>query len=564
MAENSPPTRTERDQHDEVVELAVRYLDGGATEQERRRLAKALRSKPEARAAFVHLCNDVVLLRDVMAARRAGKAVAHRLEDAIDQADVTPASPNGSLRSTPPVSGARQRSLRLWATPRTALALAASIVMLITASLLIIRGSENAPDARLVAQVGALWHGDQLERGLGISAATGGPLELDSGIVEIDMRSGARVTIEGPATFEVTGPNSIELGDGKIYAHIPDRAHGFTVRTGNVEVVDLGTAFGVERIDNQNAEVYVYEGEVEVHARPAGGRLERSLALTSGEAVSFTPAGMTTSTFDPASHAARERFAPRAVRILSLSDMVAGGDGTGDRRARGIDPITGAFVSPADIDHHAIKGDSHFAPVADSPFIDGVFIPAQDRSSAIIDSVGSRFTHYRMNQRFDGGKTFGPVWSGQAPVSAKPRLAGENRMRSDIGEVDYAAPGRSLVFIHANKGITYDIEAIENAHPGWQLTRLTGIVANTEPTSVSRAGEEQSLRFSADVWVLIDGEIAFTAFDLRRQTGAVELDIDIPLGAKRLTLIATSGMNAITTDWVMLGDPAFELLSNQR
>src|SRR6185312_1134400 len=73
-----------------------------------------------------------------------------------------------------------------------------------------------------------------------------GQLRLDSGVVELAFASGARAAVEGPAEFNVIDRNMIELRLGKISADVPKNAIGFTVKTPNATVVDLGTRFGID------------------------------------------------------------------------------------------------------------------------------------------------------------------------------------------------------------------------------------------------------------------------------------------------------------------------------
>ena len=57
--------------------------------------------------------------------------------------------------------------------------------------------------------------------------------------------NGASVTLQGPAAYEIAGPMETRLHHGILTARIPESAIGFTVETSAMNVVDLGTAFGV-------------------------------------------------------------------------------------------------------------------------------------------------------------------------------------------------------------------------------------------------------------------------------------------------------------------------------
>ena len=54
---------------------------------------------------------------------------------------------------------------------------------------------------------------------------------------------------------------------------------------------------------------------------------------------------------------------------------------------------------------------------------------------------------------------------------------------TELGGIDYASSGHGLLFMPANKGITFDLEAIRRANPGYKLLRFRAVAGNTEPAS---------------------------------------------------------------------------------
>ncbi|MEM9018840.1 MAG: hypothetical protein AAGC68_17660, partial [Verrucomicrobiota bacterium] len=97
--------------------------------------------------------------------------------------------------------------------------------------------------AVLTREVDAHWEnaevrlGDSIPRGL---------WQLVSGTAELEFYSGASVILEAPATLEITSENHGILHAGRLRADVPHHAHGFTITTKSVELVDLGTSFGME------------------------------------------------------------------------------------------------------------------------------------------------------------------------------------------------------------------------------------------------------------------------------------------------------------------------------
>ena len=75
---------------------------------------------------------------------------------------------------------------------------------------------------------------------------------------------GARVVLEGPAEFQVVSDMEAVCGLGKLRVDVPPSAHGFKVLAPNAQVVDLGTAFGMQvRADGQS-DMQVLEGQVKM------------------------------------------------------------------------------------------------------------------------------------------------------------------------------------------------------------------------------------------------------------------------------------------------------------
>ncbi|MFC4992803.1 hypothetical protein [Rubritalea tangerina] len=88
---------------------------------------------------------------------------------------------------------------------------------------------------------------------------------FESGLIELTHQSGVQVTIEGPASYQVTGPNAGKLDYGKCVANVPRGAEGYTVDYSMGKVVDLGTEFGMELTQNGELSVGVFKGLVELH-----------------------------------------------------------------------------------------------------------------------------------------------------------------------------------------------------------------------------------------------------------------------------------------------------------
>ena len=134
--------------------------------------------------------------------------------------------------------------------------------------------------AVLARAVGVEW-ADGNERASG-TVLEAGLLRLRSGAALVEFFSGARVVMEGPTEFQLVSSGEAFLRSGKINAHVPPQAVGFTVNSPTMKVVDHGTDFGVTVGSGAAPEVHVFTGKVEVASASLAPR-----ALNGGEAARF-------------------------------------------------------------------------------------------------------------------------------------------------------------------------------------------------------------------------------------------------------------------------------------
>lgn len=114
-------------------------------------------------------------------------------------------------------------------------------------------------------------------------------LELEQGLAEVTFASGARVVIEGPATFAVPRGDEGELLAGRIAAVVPRNAVGFTIRTPRMAIADSGTQYGLVAARNGATEVHVFEGPIHARAFDIRGRETGSVQLSASQAARLTP-----------------------------------------------------------------------------------------------------------------------------------------------------------------------------------------------------------------------------------------------------------------------------------
>ncbi|MDX1565841.1 MAG: hypothetical protein R3236_10565, partial [Phycisphaeraceae bacterium] len=138
---------------------------------------------------------------------------------------------------------------------------------------------------------GAVWAADASAFGVGDQLKPASGLELLSGSLELRYHNGPRMVIEGPAKVLLESAGAAHLQYGKLSVEVPFEAVGFAVRTDAVEVVDLGTRFGVRVDEAGEAEVHVFDGEVATHSvRPPQGVTDRQ-SLSGTQAARFNRKG---------------------------------------------------------------------------------------------------------------------------------------------------------------------------------------------------------------------------------------------------------------------------------
>jgi hypothetical protein len=139
----------------------------------------------------------------------------------------------------------------------------------------------------VVTQLVDVEYENALQFRVGDALKPGGRLRLRKGTMRMQFYRGAVVTLEGPAELEIQGVNDAVLCAGKAWAHVPEPAQGFTLHTPDIEVVDLGTDFGVEVVPGQRTAVSVFSGEVELYEPNVSRSEQAPISLTTGQGLAF-------------------------------------------------------------------------------------------------------------------------------------------------------------------------------------------------------------------------------------------------------------------------------------
>ncbi|QDT66438.1 FecR family protein [Calycomorphotria hydatis] len=130
-----------------------------------------------------------------------------------------------------------------------------------------------------------VWNGQALEQGSVVRA--GQTLTLTQGDASLELHNGVKLHLVAPASLTTHHEKLVSLWGGVIASLVPQQAIGFTVKSSDVEVVDLGTEFVVERMKEDGTNVYVKSGKVETHFLDIHGNVVNKLNLTAGRSATF-------------------------------------------------------------------------------------------------------------------------------------------------------------------------------------------------------------------------------------------------------------------------------------
>ena len=242
----------------EFDDAVAAVCHGTAAEVELRALNELLRSNPVAR--------DEYLMRVELHARLASDRDIYSPPEDMVSACRTSVISNGDPRARfaqkPAGPAHRRRAVQV-------LALAAGLALVATgvwSFWLKPPALGNRATSRAVAvltrAVDAHWDENTALVRVG-GALEPGWLRLESGLAQVVFYSGARILIEGPAQLQLVSPTEAICLTGRLLAEVPEPARGFRLKTDQLKVVDLGTAFGVDATRDRT-EVHVFKGKVEL------------------------------------------------------------------------------------------------------------------------------------------------------------------------------------------------------------------------------------------------------------------------------------------------------------
>ncbi len=580
-------------QQNRLYELIYLMLDGKITAEQFAELENQLAGDPEARAYY----NEYIEISSML--RRHGNESAVSLPDqfvsehsqinqspALDESFNKEVKPNRKIRpaadaddssafwevieqdlsrnasltnddDTPEAEPVGRRPRTLSGVPSSKSifkllgALAAVVAFAVILNTLAKWGQYTPPDeyylATLTDAVNAEWDsaiavGDKLKRQL---------INLKEGYAGFTFNDGSYVIFEGPTTFTILSEDSVYLDAGRLYAKMGAGSARFAVKTRNARIVDIGTEFGVATDDSGNSEVHVIDGEVilytsDQHNKTKKQHIFENQACRVDSERNTHPITIAKTAF-ARSISSDDGFVWNGDNI-DLADIVGGGNGTGTGNyTSGIDVFFGNIKEFELKDFRDRDGPDGFIPVSESPFIDGVFVPDGGVGDVQITSAGDIFAQCRDTD----GRYWTKILNGYNPAQGNLQAYWDMTLNGR----KYGSPNRPGIFMHANCGITFDLEAIRSSTPGCRISGFKTTAGATEKPQVT------SPSTYLDVTILIDGVIKHQRNDMF-EGNYDDISFNINEDDKFLTLIITDGGNTLHGDFGMFAEPRLVLSQN--
>ena len=251
-------------------------------------------------------------------------------------------------------------------------------------------------------------------------------------------------------------------------------------------MTDLGTEFGVDVDQRGYTTSHVFRGSVKVQYVDAGVEKEgnaivlhenESLRTEKGDPAGGPAVVMRRVSVNPQTFVRR---IAKPAKVLDLLDIVAGGNGTGRHRERGIDPGTGREDSLFVAEGH--DGDGRYRPVALHKLIDGVFIPDGRLKPMTLDSAGHTFDGFPPTC----GRSYGLIWARAADLRVDGTRKGSQFWVYCLGRGEQFMPNhRGLLCMHANAGITFNLEAMRKLYSGGRPARFRAFAGVAKANTIT-------------------------------------------------------------------------------
>lgn len=196
-------------------------------------------------------------------------------------------------------------------------------------------------------------------------------------------------------------------------------------------------------------------------------------------------------------------------------------------------------------------GNGQITKVPDIPFVDVVFVPDQNLQGFPISSTG----HTCRDFRDTTGKAWIEICNGlETALNPLGKPVSQFNQEIYIGGVLYGTPEKSVLVMHANSGITFDLDAIRKVQPDLEIAAFKTICGLGDIHDVP-----SNPNTLIDIHVLLDGKSYFYREQYGQGEGSIPIEIPIAKHQRFLTIAVTDGGNGNFVDWLLLAEPVLEM-----
>jgi len=244
---------------------------------------------------------------------------------------------------------------------------------------------------------------------------------------------------------------------------------------------------------------------------------------------------------------------------IDLADIVGGGDGRGTgTQGSGIDVVKGETATAGlnflktempNLLLPAVPAASTTQAAFKLPFIKGVFVPQGSKQDGKPPKSDATPAEVKLTKEIvitdlppSSGQSWDRIRNGK--VSHQPQAKAYG--------IDFTTDGHSVLGLHSNSGITFDLVEIRQAHS-------LGAVRFTATVGFGSAEADPSSK--ADFSLYLDAERKLFRAGMRKDQ-AVNVVVEIPESVRFLTLVTTDGGDGIGMDQLFLGDASLRPVAN--
>ncbi len=399
--------------------------------------------------------------------------------------------------------------------------------------------------------IDAKWSSSEsLEKGVRLAAGAD-PIQIIKGIVKIRTDNGVHLVLEAPAEFRFTNSDELAMNYGRLFVNVKEASNGFIVQTHKSKIIDIGTQFGVYTDMRGETELHVFEGKTVLIAG-LHNRIEQAMDVIAGQARKFgksltevRPIGLS-ERFFVRDIESKGNVVWRSDKQIHLADVVGGGDGLGTGQINtGINPSNRPNDKPGEMRDR--RGDNTYNSVFGNPFIDGVFVP-NGKTEQQVTSAGHIFEACPPTSGYFFADILNTPATVMGPTDTSP-------FSLVLDGIDYGSEDRLCLCLHANSGITFDLNAFRLRFAGSRIVRFSAVVGIVD------CAPSESIESAAAFWVLADGQVRYS--NTLRRGAAEPVEIELAETDRFLTLVTTDGeslditldRNAIGYDWGLFAEP---------